>query len=51
MYLSSYMLIHPVSAYMKQAKEESLHEQSSNLVDALKNLSSKICLLQINTEK
>lgn len=36
---------------MKQAKEESAHQQNSNLVDALKNASNKTCLSQTNIEK
>lgn len=40
-----------MSVYMKQAKEESAHQQNSNLVDALKNASNKTCLSQTNIEK
>lgn len=36
---------------MKQAKEESVRQQNSNLVDALKNASNKTCLSQTNIEK
>lgn len=36
-----------VSVYMKQAKKQSVHQQNSNLVDALKNASIKTCFSEI----
>jgi len=40
-----------VCVCVKQAKEEPVHQQNSNLVDALKNASNKSCLSQTNIEK
>lgn len=43
--------MHYVSVYIKQAKEESVCRQNSDLVDALKNASNKTCLSQTNIKK